>query len=68
MEPMFLSQEEVRELTGAGTKAGQIRTLCQNGIRHTIKANGWPCVPRAAVLGQHHQPQESATWKPRKAG
>ncbi|WP_122734896.1 DUF4224 domain-containing protein, partial [Pseudomonas viridiflava] len=40
----FLSHEEVCELTGARTKAGQIAVLARNGIRHTIKRTGWPCV------------------------
>jgi len=48
----FLTHEEVCELTGARTKAGQILNLKRNGIRHTIKANGWPCVTVFAVTGQ----------------
>ena len=68
MEPMFLSHKEVCELTGAGTKAGQIRILVANGVRHTIKANGWPCVARAAVLGSQAAQNEKPAWQPRKAG
>ena len=54
-------------MTGAGTKLGQIRILVKNGIRHTIKASGWPCVPRAAVLGSQVAQHEKPAWQPRKA-
>lgn len=47
----FLSHEQVCELTGAKSKAAQIKNLKLNGIRHTIKVSGWPCVTVAAVLG-----------------
>lgn len=68
MEPMFLSHDEVAELTGARLKARQIQVLKQNGIRHTIKASGWPCVARAAVLGSQATQNEKPAWQPRKAG
>lgn len=65
----FLTHEEVCELTGARTKAGQIRVLSRNGIRHTIKRNGWPCVIAAALTGE---PVTTATekpkWQPRLVG
>ena len=65
----FLSHEEVCELTGAKTKAGQVQVLCRNGIRHTIKRNGWPCVTTAALIaGKVELPKERAKWQPRKAG
>lgn len=65
----FLSHEELCELTGAGQKAGQIAVLIKNGIRHTIKRNGWPCVTTAALIGAAvEQPQEKSGWQPRKAG
>lgn len=68
MEPLFLSHDEVAELTGARTKAGQVTVLKKNGIRHTIKASGWPCVPRCAVTGEKQAPKEKPEWTPRKAG
>ncbi|WP_055134545.1 DUF4224 domain-containing protein [Pseudomonas mediterranea] len=65
----FLSHEEVCELTGAKTKANQIAVLCKNGIRHTIKRSGWPCVTTAALIaGKVELPTERAKWQPRKAG
>jgi hypothetical protein len=53
-ERLFLtpgSHGEVAEMTGAHTKAGQLRNLRQNGTRHTINAAGWPVVPMSAVDG-----------------
>lgn len=69
-EPIvFLTHEEVCTLTGAGTKAGQITVLKQNGIRHTIKRNGWPCVLASAISGAVTAPEPTnKSWAPRKAG
>ncbi|WP_122518176.1 DUF4224 domain-containing protein [Pseudomonas viridiflava] len=63
----FLSHEEVCELTGARTKERQIANLKRNGIRHTIKVNGWPSVT-ANALTSVGATQEQARWQPRKAG
>lgn len=65
---MFLSHEEVCELTGAKTKAGQIENLKRNGIRHTVKRNGWPSVAAANVIGLAPAPAAKPEWAPRKAG
>lgn len=67
-EPLFLSHEEVCELTGARTKAGQVAVLKQNGIRHTIKRSGWPCVARCAITGNPAAEVAPTGWAPRKAG
>lgn len=63
----FLSHEEVCTLTGAKTKAGQITILKRNGIRHTIKRSGWPCVIASALAGDPVGiiASEKPTWKPR---
>lgn len=63
----FLTHEQVCELTGAKTKAGQVTVLKRNGIRHTIKINGWPCVVASSVTGQAAPTVEKQTWQPRKA-
>ncbi|KAF1045660.1 DUF4224 domain-containing protein [Xylophilus sp.] len=47
----FLSLEEVKELTGAGTKRKILANLRKNGIRHSIRADGWPSVAWANVVG-----------------
>jgi hypothetical protein len=65
---LCLSRDEVAELTGAKTRAGQIRVLRSNGIYHVIAAGGWPNVPRTAIDGKPRQEQDAAPkWKPRKA-
>lgn len=64
---MFLSREEVTELTGAKLKAGQIRVLQRNGIRHYINVAGWPVVPRSAVDGLPPPAAREQTWMPNKA-
>ncbi|HWH86201.1 MAG TPA: DUF4224 domain-containing protein [Pseudomonas sp.] len=63
----FLSHEEVCTLTGAKTKAGQIIILKRNGIRHTIKRSGWPCVIASALTGESvgAAATEKPTWQPR---
>jgi len=54
----FLTHEQICELTGAKMKKAQIANLKLNGIRHSIKVSGWPCVTVAAVEG--YAPQEEA--------
>jgi hypothetical protein len=66
-EVLFLSHEQVCELTGARTKAGQIAVLKRNGIRHTIKASGWPCVVASALTGDPTSTESKPRWAPRKA-
>ncbi len=68
MSSMFLTHEEVCDLTGARTKAGQIETLKRNGIRHAVKRNGWPSVTTAAIIQDQSATQTQPGWKPRKAG
>ncbi|RAI69267.1 hypothetical protein DOZ80_14000 [Pseudomonas fluorescens] len=64
----FLTHEQVCELTAARTKAGQLAVLRKNGVRHTIKRNGWPCVTTSALLDpKQSQSSEPGSWKPRKA-
>ncbi|MFQ6309868.1 DUF4224 domain-containing protein [Lysobacter capsici] len=66
-ERLFLtpgSHGEVAELTGARTKAGQIRNLQQNGMRHSINAAGWPVVSVSAVEGTGVE-RDPKAWTPR---
>lgn len=64
----FLSHEEVCTLTGAKTKAGQVQVLKRNGIRHTIKRSGWPCVIASALTGEVAVVMEKPKWQPRLVG
>ena len=67
-EIQFLSHQDVCTLTGAKTKAGQVLVLQRNGIRHTIKRNGWPCVVSAALLtNAADRKPEKVEWQPRQA-
>ncbi len=54
----FLSPEEVAELTGRRRVRAQVRALVLMGVRHLIRPDGRPVVPRAAVFGQDLQGQE----------
>ncbi|WP_223504878.1 DUF4224 domain-containing protein [Pseudomonas sp. BF-R-24] len=64
----FLTHEQVCELTAARTKAGQLAVLRKNGIRHTVKRNGWPCVTTSAlIVSKQLQSALPTTWQPRKA-
>jgi hypothetical protein len=63
----FLEPEEICILTDARTREGQIDNLRRNGIRHTIKRNGWPCVTTMALIGSSpQQPKEKVTWQSNK--
>lgn len=64
---MFLTREEIAELTGAKTKLRQIRVLVSNGIRHYLNAAGWAVVTRSSVEAVRDSKQEGPRWKPRKA-
>ncbi|AVG17810.1 hypothetical protein CFN79_19120 [Chromobacterium vaccinii] len=47
--PLFLSREEVAELTGRKFKNLQIDNLRRMGISFQINASGWPIVVRSAI-------------------
>lgn len=64
-EPLFLTLDQVKELTGAGTRKTVIGNLLKNGIRHTIRADGWPSVTFAAITGTKKEAKE-AEAKPKK--
>lgn len=51
MPPLFLTSEELRELTGYAIKARQIAQLRIMGIAFRINGCGRPVVTRAAVEG-----------------
>lgn len=63
----LLTHEEICQLTGARTKAGQVLVLKRNGIRHTIKRNGWPAVTVNAVTGEPTEVPSEPKWIPNKA-
>lgn len=66
MDSRFLTPGQygqVADLTGAHTKAGQVRVLARNGIRHTLNAAGWPVVTWAAVEGQVVKQEDAGEWR-----
>ncbi len=50
MSALFLTVDELRELTGYVQAAAQIRWLRRNGIAHTVRCDGKPRVVPAALL------------------
>ncbi len=63
--PLFLTSDELRELTGYAIKARQIAQLRTMGIAFRVNGCGRPVVTRAAVEGQHGQAAAlKATWTP----
>jgi hypothetical protein len=63
--PLFLTADELRELTGYAIKARQIAQLRTMGIAFRVNGCGRPVVTRAAVEGQHGQTAAlKATWTP----
>ena len=49
---MFLSPDEIAELTGKQRPAAQIRALRSMGIRHHVRPDGHPVVLRADLVDQ----------------
>lgn len=49
MDPVFLTPEQLQELTGYVQAAAQIRWLRKNGVQHYVRADGRPVVPLSAL-------------------
>ena len=63
--PLFLTADELRELTGFALKARQIDTLRAMGIAFRVNGCGKPVVTRAAVEGSAARQQAApTTWRP----
>lgn len=61
------SHGEVAEMTGAHTRAGQIKVLQRNGVSHIINAAGWPVVARAVAEGSAKRVAAPTEWRSHKA-
>jgi hypothetical protein len=46
---VFLSPDEVRDLTGCVQPAAQRRWLARNGLRFFVRADGRPSVPKDQI-------------------
>lgn len=62
---LFLTDEEIRELTGRAHRGRQIAWLRTSGIPFHVNAAGRPIVARAHFMPQ--APTPSPTWSPREA-
>ena len=63
---MFLTPEELAELTGYRQASKQIVMLRKQGIPFHVNAAGHPKVARAIIEGKHTQPATPAakSWSP----
>ena len=46
---LFLTRDELEELTGYVRPSAQIRWLRENAVRHFVAAGGHPRVPRSEI-------------------
>lgn len=62
---LFLTPEEITELTGRKHKSKQVEELRKMGVAFRINAVGRPVVTRVAVEGRAQKADEAAPkWQP----
>lgn len=67
MPNLFLTQEELVELTGVKRKSKQIEVLRRMALPFWVNADGKPVVPVAAIEGAREPVTKSAPkWEPPK--
>lgn len=54
---VFLTADQLQELTGYRQAAAQIRWLKRQGITHYVRADGHPVVPISALSEERSQPR-----------
>lgn len=64
---LFLTDEEVRELTGRARKGDQVAWLRTAGIAFFVNAAGRPIVTRAQFTGAAPQAANAPAWTPAAA-
>ncbi len=52
MSRLFLTRDELVELTGKKRKSAQIRALAEMGIPYRVRPDGTPAVLRCDILGE----------------
>lgn len=62
--PLFLTADELRELTGYATRTRQIAQLRVMGIPFRINGCGRPVVTRMAVEGDRQNEPAATAWRP----
>jgi hypothetical protein len=67
MEPLFLNDDQLKELTGRVVRRCQIESLRQMGIPFRVNAAGRPVVCRSAVEGGKSAATSASdsSWTPR---
>lgn len=68
MTPLFLTPQEMQELTARKSNRGQIAALRAMGIPFRVNAAGRPVVCRSAVEGQPAPPPAAEVWRPAALG
>lgn len=72
MNHLFLTEDELKKLTGRKHKSRQIQWLRTEAIPFRVNASGHPIVTRNAIEGRQEpapaQPQEKPRWSPRVVG
>ena len=64
---MFLSSQDITELTGRKTTSKQIEALLRMGLPFWVNAIGEPVVTIAAVEGRKEAPHEKVWVMPRRS-
>jgi hypothetical protein len=62
---MFLSSQDISELTGRKTKSKQIEALLRMGLPFWVNAIGRPVVTVTAIEGRREPPPEKG-WSPQR--
>lgn len=65
MSATFLTQEEVRELTGRTHKSLQITALAKMGLPFFVNPAGRAVVTRVAIEGRAAAPPPKKAWVPK---
>jgi len=61
---IFLSKEDVAELTGHKRNDAQVDMLRTMGIQFYINASGRPIVPKSAIEGLKQDLKQTQSWEP----
>lgn len=63
---MFLTADDLVELTGRRIKSKQIEALRRMGLPFHVNAVGKPVVPASAIEGRKPPPASAPMWQPPK--
>ena len=61
---LFLTQPEIRELTGFAIRSKQINQLRKMGVAFFVNGCGKPVITTAAIEGRKDVPQAQQSWQP----